>query len=327
VDSLPSSGCCASARPPTDGPFSEQINDVARNVRAMTTLKVGDVTIARIEEDYGPKFPVDMMIPSFTTDAVDKHGSDTFAQFMDHDTQLVLVSVHTWLVQTPRSTILIDTCNGNYKQRPGMPDMGNLETPWLDRLAAAGVKPEDVDYVICTHLHLDHVGWNTSLVNGQWVPTFPNAKYVFNRTEFEFWRPDNPASAPLEFNAGVFDDSVLPIFDRGLAELWDGDHEIDEVFHLETAPGHTPGNAVAWLESRGERVLFSGDTMHSAIQVYEPGWSSGFCVNGQESAATRRRLLDAAADKNAVLCPAHFSAPHAFRVVPRRDGFGVENAV
>ncbi|MEA3216340.1 MAG: hypothetical protein QOJ19_2496 [Acidimicrobiia bacterium] len=307
--------------------FGEQMKRPTRNVRAMTMFKVGDVTVDRIEEEYGPKFPIDMMVPSFTMDLVDEHGPAEFAPHIDLDSQLAKVSVHTWLVRTPRSTILIDTCNGNHKERPNMPDMGGLDTPWLQRLEAAGVKPEDVDYVICTHLHLDHVGWNTSLVNGEWVPTFPNAKHVFNRTEFEFWRPDNPASAPLEFNAGVFDDSVLPIFDRGLAELWDGDHDVDEVFHLEMAPGHTPGNAVAWLESRGERVCFAGDTMHSAVQVYEPGWSSGFCVDSTESAATRKRLLDRVVEKNAILAPAHFSAPHAFRVIPKGDKFAVQGAV
>jgi glyoxylase-like metal-dependent hydrolase (beta-lactamase superfamily II) len=292
----------------------------------MTTLTVGDATITRIEEAYAPTFPVDVMLPGFTRDAVDDHGPDTFAQFMDHDSKMVLVSVHTWLVRTPQSTILVDTCNGNHKQRPNMPGMGNLETPWLERLGAAGVRPEEVDYVICTHLHLDHVGWNTRLVDGEWVPTFPNAKHLFNRTEFEFWRPDNPRQAALEFNAGVFEDSVKPVFDRDLVVLWEGDHQVDDAVRLEVAPGHTPGHAVSWLESKGERALFSGDSMHSGMQVFEPTWNSGFCLTADEAIATRRRLLDACAEQNALLCPAHFSAPHAFRVVPKGNGLAAVSA-
>jgi glyoxylase-like metal-dependent hydrolase (beta-lactamase superfamily II) len=267
------------------------------------------------------------MLPGFTRDAVDDHGPDTFAQFMHHESKMVLVSVHTWLVRTPQATILVDTCNGNHKHRPNMPAMGNLNTPWLERLAAEGVQPEDVDYVICTHIHLAHVGWNTRLVDGEWVPTFPNAKHLFNRTEFEFWRPDNPGQADLEFNSGVFDDSVKPVFDRDLVVLWDGDHQVDDSIRLEVAAGHTPGHAVAWLESKGDRALFSGDSMHSAMQVFEPGWNSGFCLAADEAIATRRRLIERCAEQNALLCPAHFSAPHAFRVVPRGKGLAAVSAI
>ena len=179
----------------------------------------------------------------------------------------------------------------------------------------------DVDYVICTHLHLDHVGWNTSLVDGQWVPTFPSATHLFNKSEFDFWNPDtNPAHPGLDYNAGVFDDSVRPMFDRGLAQLWDGDLDVDEVFHLDMATGHTAGHHVCWLESKGERALFAGDAMHSPMQVFEPTWNSGFCAKVDEAIATRRRLLEICAERNALLCPAHFAAPHAFRVVAKGNG-------
>jgi glyoxylase-like metal-dependent hydrolase (beta-lactamase superfamily II) len=287
----------------------------------MTTLHIGDVSIDRVEELYGPLFPVEVLLPAFNRDAVDNHGEATFAPFMDHDAQMVYASVHSWLVRTPRSTILIDTCTGNHKERPVLPPLHHLDTPFLQRLADAGVQPPDVDYVICTHLHLDHVGWNTSLVDGEWVPTFPNAKHLFNKTEFDFWNPDtNPSQPGLEFNAGVFDDSVRPIFDRGLAQLWDGDLDVDEVFHLAMATGHTAGHHVCWLESKGERALFSGDAMHSPMQVYEPTWNSGFCAQVDEAIATRQQLLETCAERNALLCPAHFAAPHAFRIVPKDNG-------
>src|SRR5262249_26934000 len=157
------------------------------SVRLMGTLCVGDATIDRIEEMYGALFPLEVLLPAFNRDAMENHGPSTFAPFLDQDAQMVYVSVHSWLVRTPRSTILIDTCSGNPKERPNMPPMHPLALPFLQRLAEAGVQPEDVDYVICTHLHLDHVGWNTDLVDGEWRPTFPNATYLFNKTEFDFW--------------------------------------------------------------------------------------------------------------------------------------------
>jgi glyoxylase-like metal-dependent hydrolase (beta-lactamase superfamily II) len=288
-------------------------------VATMTPIRVGDATIDRIEEVSGPLFPVDVMLPAFSADAVDNHGADVFAQHMDHSTQTVLGSIHTWLVRTPQSTILVDTCVGNDKERT-LPDMSGLALPWLERLAEAGVQPEDVDYVLCTHLHVDHVGWNTRLVDGEWVPTFPNARYLINQREFDFWKPDNPASAGIDINTNVFEDSIQPVFDRDQILLWDGDYEIDDSFRLAMATGHTPGHNVGWLESKGERALFAGDSMHSAMQVFEPSWSSAFCVDPDESAATRVRLIESCAENNALLCPAHFAAPHAYRVVPRGKG-------
>ena len=223
----------------------------------MTTLHVGDVSIDRVEESYGPSFPIDVMLPDFSMDAVDNHGRDAFAQHMDHDTNLAITSYTTWVVRTPTSTILVDTCVGNGKTREALPDFNQLAVPWLERLAAAGLQPEDVDYVVCTHLHVDHVGWNTRLVDGQWVPTFPNARYLVNQREFDFWRPDNPANADIAINTGVFDDSVQPIFDRDQMILWDGDYQIDDTFRLED--GHRPHagaqRGLGRVEGRARAVL------------------------------------------------------------------------
>lgn len=289
---------------------------------ATVDLTVGDAHITRIEESCGAVFPVDMLLPAYTDALVDEHGAEPFHhKCLDPETNLAVVSIHTWLVRTPSSTILIDTCNGNHKERPAMPIMHQLDTPWLDRLQAAGVSPAEVDTVICTHLHLDHVGWNTTLKDGEWVPTFPNARYLMNRTEYDFWTPDNPASAALEFNANVFDDSVAPVFDRDLVDFWDGDHDIDGLFHLELTPGHTPGHAACWLTSGDTTVLFAGDTMHSPMQVWEPSWNSGFCVDPDTAATTRRALLERCVERNAYLLPAHFPPPHVYKVAEKGNGF------
>lgn len=293
----------------------------------MTALRVGDAQITRVEESYGPGFRASMLLPSFDLDAVDDHGPDVFGQFMQLDTQAALLSVHTWVVRTPRSVILVDTCTGNHKHRPGMPGMHMLDTPYLQRLTAAGVAPEEVDFVVSTHLHIDHVGFNTILRDGRWVPTFPNATYLMNATEFEFWKPTNPSSAALEFNAGVFEDSVAPCFDAGQVRLWRGTHDLDEVVHLFETPGHTPGNAAAWLHSKDRWALFSGDNMHSPMQVFEPSWNSAFDLDGAQAERSRRGLLEACAERDALLLAAHFSAPHVFKVVRRGNGLAAVSGV
>jgi glyoxylase-like metal-dependent hydrolase (beta-lactamase superfamily II) len=224
------------------------------------------------------------------------------------------------VVRTPRSVILVDTCTGNHKHRPSMPGMHMLDTPYLARLAAAGVAPEDVDFVVSTHLHIDHVGFNTTLRDGRWVPTFPHATYLINQTEFDFWNPTNSANARLGFNAGVFADSVAPCFEAEQVRLWRGDHDLDGVVHLVEAPGHTPGNAAAWLHSNGAWALFSGDTMHSPLQILEPSWSSAFDCDGAQAERSRRALLDVCAERDAVLLAAHFPAPHAFTLARRGHG-------
>ena len=290
-------------------------------------LHIGDITVTRLEEVYGPAFPADTLMPSWDPGVRDEIGPDKTAQFVEAGTDLALVSIHSWVVRTPQSTILVDTCNGNHKQR-NMEDMAMLDTDWLERLVASGVQPEEVDAVVCTHIHLDHVGWNTSLVDGEWVPTFPNATYYVNKTEYEFWNPAVTDQTGLEFNAYVFDDSMLPVFDRELMELWDGDGcQVDDSLRLELKPGHTPGHAIGWLESKGEYGLLSGDSMHSPVQAYKPDWNSGFCLDADASIAARRSILEAAVEKNAVLLPAHFSAPHAFHVQANGDGFTLSDAL
>jgi glyoxylase-like metal-dependent hydrolase (beta-lactamase superfamily II) len=293
----------------------------------MTMLRVGDVQILRVEESHGPGFRAPMLLPAFNLDAVDNHGPDVFGHFMQLDTQAALLSVHTWVLRTPRSLILVDTCTGNHKERPSLPGMHMLQTPYLERLAAAGVAPEDVDFVVSTHLHVDHVGFNTTLRDGRWVPTFPNATYLMNRTEFDFWNPTNPANADFAFNAGVFADSVAPCFEADQVRLWSGTYELDEVFHLFETPGHTPGNAAGWLHSKDRWALFSGDNMHSPMQVFEPSWSSAFDFDGRQAERTRRSILETCAERDAHLLAAHFPAPHVFKVVQRGNGLAAVAAL
>jgi glyoxylase-like metal-dependent hydrolase (beta-lactamase superfamily II) len=226
---------------------------------------------------------------------------------------MIIASMHSWLIRTPDHIILLDTCVGNDKERDGAKLFHQKSFPYLAALAAAGVRPEEVDFVLCTHLHVDHVGWNTRLVDGRWTPTFPNARYVFSKAENERWRP-----AP---SSPAYADSVLPVIEAGLVDLVDGDHAIGDQLLIQPAPGHTPGHISLRLLDGGERGLFTGDSMHSAIQGAFPDWNSAFCEQLDQAIATRRRLLEYCCETGATLLPQHFGWPFVAKVKPAGDSF------
>ncbi|MGW1635158.1 MBL fold metallo-hydrolase, partial [Streptomyces anthocyanicus] len=205
------------------------------------------------------------------------------------------------------------------------PVWSRLETDFLANLARAGVQPEDVDIVINTHLHIDHVGWNTYLDGRTWVPTFPNATYLMAKADFDYWNPANEIKTLLgRGNQNVFEDSVAPVHEAGLTRLWEDGHRIDSNLRLELAPGHTPGSSVLRLESGSDRALFVGDLMHSPIQIHEPDANSCFCEDPAEARATRRRLLGSAVDSNALVFPAHLGGHGAAEVVREGGKFAVK---
>ena len=218
--------------------------------------------------------------------------------------------------------VIVDTGCGNGKTRrnEAFRRFHQLNLPYLDRLAAYGVRPEDVTMVINTHLHVDHVGWNTRLVDGRWVPTFPNARYVIGRHELAHWQ--DPAAGPALHAWGipVIADSVDPILAAGLADLVDDGDTILQGVTLRAAPGHTAGQLAVWLGSDGAQGVFTADVFHQPMQVARPGWNSCFCEVPDAAIATRLALFQSAAETGAVLFPSHTGAPHAGRVV--RDGAG-----
>jgi glyoxylase-like metal-dependent hydrolase (beta-lactamase superfamily II) len=240
----------------------------------------------------------------------------------EHDR--LVTSVHSWLIRTDRHTILLDCCGGNHKERPGLARFHQRDTPYLARLRAAGAAPEDIDVVLCTHLHADHVGWNTMLRDGRWVPTFPNASYLFSRAEDEYGDPRrNPAADADPQRGRAYRDSVLPVIEAGQAVLLDGTHAIDDSMVVEPAPGHTPGHVVLKLHDRGERALFCGDALHHPLQVYAPHWNSRFCEVPEQALVTRRRLLEHCAEQGALLFPVHFGAPHVGAITKDAAGFAL----
>jgi len=286
--------------------------------------QLGRARIHRIEEWRGPFLTPQLLFAGFDAAAYARCKDQLPAAYLEAATDALQARLQSWLVELDGLRILIDTGAGNDKVRPGIPLAGGLQTPFLERLAAAGCAPEDIDLVICTHLHVDHVGWNTRRVAGQWVPTFPRARYLFPQADVDYWDPARaalyPAKVGEEVNRGFFDDSVRPILDAGLAELVSGTQAPLPGLRLEPAPGQTPGSTVIMLESDGERAMFVGDVVHHPLQVWNPDWNSIFCEAAAEARATRRAVLERAADLEAVLVPAHFAGQHRVRVARTTDG-------
>jgi len=288
--------------------------------KTMEHIALGDVTVTRVKEYYGS---VGLAPAEFFPDSPDEawgqHHPVLVPDFWDPATNECNSAIQSWLLHSEGRTILIDTGVGNHKDRPYAPVWNRLDTDYLDNLAAAGVRPEDVDIVVNTHLHIDHVGWNTRLDGRMWVPTFPNATYLMPRRDFDFWNPANGHEPLLgRGNQNVFEDSVAPVHRAGLTELWDGSYQIDKNLRLDLAPGHTPGSSVLTLESGRDRALFVGDLVHTALQIMEPDTNSCFCEDAVQARATRHKLLGRAAESNALVFPAHLGGHGAAEV--ERDG-------
>jgi glyoxylase-like metal-dependent hydrolase (beta-lactamase superfamily II) len=285
----------------------------------MTTRMIGEATVTRIEEMLKPGFPAEHLLPDWDPEILNEHGHWLEPNYYEGATGRFISSIHSWLIRTTHHTNLVDSCCGNAKNRPGFERFHMLDTPYLQRLAEAGVAPEQVDYVLCTHLHVDHVGWNTQLIDGRWVPTFPNARYVFSRTDRDHWDPAKNPDLP-EVSRLIFQDSVHPVIAAGqdlVVELTD---QIGDGLLIEPAPGHSPGHVVLRLLSRGEEGMFVGDVLHQPIQVWRPEWSSRFCADPAEAVRSRLHVLEHCAETGCRMFPGHFGVPHTGWV--RRQGAG-----
>lgn len=290
----------------------------------MATWTLGSVSVTRIEEMLGfGSYPPAEYFAGFEPGVLARNLDWLVPHHYVPDGGQLITSVHSWLIRTPHHTILLDACAGNGKERQWWPRFHQLDTPFLERLRAAGATPEDVDIVLCTHLHADHVGWNTRLRDGRWVPTFPRAKYLFSRTECEYWDPrgKSPELAEDPGRRIVFADSVLPVIEAGQAQLVDGTHAIDDSLLVEPAPGHTRGHVILKLAAGGAGGVFCGDVLHHPLQVYAPHWNSRFCELPDQARATRRRVLEHCAERGALLFPAHFGAPHVAAIETRAEAF------
>ena len=280
-----------------------------------TTYRVGAATVTRVTEQT---FAIDAarLFPDLDPSVLQANASWLVPDHAEPTLASAQLSVHTWVVRHNGHVILVDTACGNGKDRPFGAIFHQLDTPYLARLAAAGVQPEEVDLVLITHLHVDHVGWNTRLIDGEWVPTFPNARYVFARAERAYY--DTPAAANRMM---VFEDSVLPVIRAGLAdEIGDEGGTYLPGIRFSPTPGHCVGHMSIEIASEGSRALFWGDVVHHPIQVLRPDWSSSFCADRGQATVSRRRIFDYAADHDVDVFTSHFAGSSAGRI--ERDGKG-----
>lgn len=271
-------------------------------------IRLGEVTVTSVVEITRSSFPTASMLPDSTPEAIARHLHWLKPDFFDAAVGDLGSYIQTYVVRTPDRIGLIDTCVGNDKAREGWPGWHLRRGVYLDDLKRAGVAPEQVELVVCTHLHADHVGWNTRLVDGRWVPTFPNATYLFVGEEWEYWRWEQDE---------YIKDSVVPVVEAGQARLVGNDHVIDRWLRLEHTPGHTPGHVCVKLRTSAGEAVFSGDLMHRTVQVAEPQWSSRFCYDPERAALTRREFIELHADTDVLVLAAHFPRPG---YIVRTDG-------
>ncbi|WP_329576100.1 MBL fold metallo-hydrolase [Kitasatospora sp. NBC_01250] len=284
---------------------------------AIPSWTVGGLTVHRIDEVLLPPATGPWLLPDATPEVVT--GQDWLhPHFADHEGILHLDS-HSFAVTVGGLRVLVDTGIGNGKERAN-PAWHDLRTDYLERLTAAGYPPDSVDLVVITHLHADHVGWNTRQVDGEWVPTFRNARYLTSRTEREFWA----GYAMEDARRQMFEDSVIPVEQAGLLDLVDVPAEGAEIvpgLRLLPTPGHTPGHVAVELTGQGERALITGDCIHHPVQLAHPGIGACVDIDPQQSEASRRGLLDSLAGTDALVLGTHFAPPTAGRVVRHQDAY------
>lgn len=237
----------------------------------------------------------------------------------DPETSFMTFSVHSWVIEIDGRTILVDTCCGNHKNREPLTEVHQLNTDYLGNLRRAGFAPEDIDMVMCTHLHFDHVGWNTRLENGKWVPTFPNARYVFGKRDFEYFK-ENPEGEALHNMA--FLDSIVPVMEAGQADVVDEDsiahREIGNGVWLEPAYGHSPGCCTINAQADGPPGVFWGDVIHHPVQLIRHDLPFAFDTDGATACKVRKTTMERLAETDTLCFPAHFRRSSAGYV--KRDG-------
>lgn len=277
----------------------------------MHTVKIGDYSVGRVAEFEFPAFAATEFLPDATAEIVAEARRRLPGRITDDGK--VVMSFHSFVLQTGRHTIVVDTCCGNDKSRPGRDQFNRPKPDFLAGLAAYGVKPEQVTHVMCTHLHWDHVGWNTRLINGEWVPTFPNAKVIMAKREYDYWdaiyAKEKAAGKVENLHAIGFEDSVLPLKKAEKAVLVADDFELDKGIWLEPCHGHSAGHVVVNVESTGKRAAFVGDVIHHPMQLLYPDLSCRADMDMNASRVSRRALMEKHADTGNIILPQHFATP------------------
>ncbi|MEV8612095.1 MBL fold metallo-hydrolase [Amycolatopsis sp. NPDC051373] len=290
-------------------------------------MKLGEVEVTKVVEWAGDIAPIRSVLPDTPAELWRDNQSWLAPRHWHPEADAYHAAVQTWVLRSEGKVVLVDTGVGNDRARPQIPLFDHLATDFLAGLAAVGVGPEDVDVVVNTHVHYDHVGWNTRPDGDGWVPTFPNATYLIPRADAEWFDPRNAHRRagvdPLRLRGShlVYTDSITPVLDR--AVLWEDSHRIDGNLVLEPAPGHTPGSSLLRLTSGTDRAVFVGDLLHSPVQILEPSYSSCFCEDRALAASTRTRVLGRAADLHELVIPAHFAEASVAEIERSGDRFAI----
>jgi glyoxylase-like metal-dependent hydrolase (beta-lactamase superfamily II) len=283
----------------------------------MRGLAIGDVTVTSIVERDGPWRRPEDMFPGYDPELGKRHIAELEPGVFDQASGKMVITYQTFVVRTPKHTVLIDTCTGEDKGHP--PPFDFPKQPWLDNFRAAGLSFEDITHVFCTHLHIDHTGWNTMLRNGRWVPTFPKAKYIFHKGEYAYWEAATQRGANPPGNVWTY--NCRPIVEAGQALLVDDAYQLDDTFSLTPTPGHSPHHCCVDIRSRGQHAVVTGDMMHHALQCREPGWSTIFDTDKEQAAKSRRQFLGQVADTATLVLPIHFPCPTVGRVAGDGERF------
>jgi glyoxylase-like metal-dependent hydrolase (beta-lactamase superfamily II) len=283
-----------------------------------TEVTLGDISIHRVVEQEGAFFPAQEFFPALTTDVLEANLHWLRPDCIDEEGRVILC-VQSYLVRTPHHNILIDACVGNHKSRPHRPKWHMMTSDRYERnLAATGLGVGDIDYVMCTHLHADHVGWNTRLDSGRWVPTFPKARYLFSDRELAHWAEKekaDPAAHPW------ITDSVLPIVAANRCETVKSDHQLDDLVRLLPTPGHSIDHFAVHVGRAGQDALIAGDMIHSPIQARYPELGMRADYDSVEAGKSRRKVLERFCDSPTLLCTVHFPSPSMGRIARWDDGF------
>ena len=282
-------------------------------------MRIGTALLRPVVEIPELRLPTTMFVSDVTLADLEAQRDRIPAAYLDVEDNVCRLSQHAWLIRANCKTILVDPCVGHQRTR-ALPFYDRIDSPLLERLSELGVAPADVDYVFCTHLHLDHVGWNTRLENGRYVPTFVNARYLIPQREDEYWKRDLVNDLPEDevYNLGVYAECIQPVIDAGLADMVEPGVVIAGCLTLIAAAGHTVGHLAAVLESGGEGAVLAGDAIHHPLQVALPDREI-HAFDPQQACLTRHKLLDLCADRGWWLAPAHFKAPHICKIV-RKGG-------
>ena len=275
----------------------------------MQVKQIGDIRVTRIQEYSAPSHDPKFLLPEMDQQALEENESWMAPNHWIPHMNKLIVTIQLWVVHAGSNIIVVDTGVGNFKNRQDIPRMHMLNNLILEWLEAAGAPPEKVTHVVLTHLHSDHVGWNTRWVDNRWTPTFPNAKYYIPEQDFRFCEQGKNKEEKIDVFGESFNDSVMPIVNEGLSVMIRPGMEIADCLQVEDAAGHSPGQVAFRIRSQGEEAVFSGDIFHSPMQIVKPEINSGYCIYPDVARNTRYEFLNKAADTGSVILPEHVGDP------------------